>query len=425
MLPSARRAAAALVSAVLDDGRSLHFALSESPAYDALEGRDRAFARAIASATLRRLGGIDTLIARFLQAPLPETATVARAILRTGAAQLLVMGTPAHAAVSESVEIAGALKQSRGFAKLINAVLRRLSELPEGALDELPAGSDLPGWLYGRWRAAHGEAMAAAIAAALRQEPAMDLSVKADPAGWAVRLGASLTQTGTLRLANGAAVTGLDGFEGGAFWVQDEAASLPVKLLGDVAGLTVLDLCAAPGGKTMQLAARGARVTALDSDEERLTRVRENLARTGLSAEIVCADARQWRPEKLFDAVLLDAPCTATGTLRRRPDAAWLRRPGDIAALAATQAELLSAAGEMVRPGGRLIYAVCSLEPEEGVSVVAGALAAGGGLRRAPLSADELFGRADLITADGDLFTAPGLAGGEMDGFYAARLVRG
>jgi 16S rRNA (cytosine967-C5)-methyltransferase len=423
MTPSSRRAAAALVSAVLDDGRTLTDALIDTPIYDELEGRDRAFARAIASATLRRLGGIDLIIARFLTSPLPATAIVARAILRTGAAQLLAMGAAAHAAVSESVELANSLKQARGFAKLINAVLRRISELPPGTLDALPAGSDLPAWLFARWRAAHGDAIAAGIARALRHEPALDVSVKSDPSGWALRLGATLTPSGTLRIRDGRGVTTLDGFRDGAFWVQDEAASLPVKLLGDVAGLRVLDLCAAPGGKTLQLAARGAHVTALDVDEIRLDRVRDNLARTGLKAELICADARSWRPAHLFDAVLLDAPCTATGTLRRRPDAAWLRRPSDIAALRDTQIALLDGAIAMVRPGGAIVYAVCSLEPEEGESVVTAALAPGI-VQRMPFAREALFGRDDLLSAQGDMFTAPALAQGEMDGFFAARLVR-
>lgn len=422
MAPSPRLAAAALVSAVTDDGHTLEAALADTPSFDALEGRDRAFARAIASATLRRLGGIDALLGRYLQAPLPETATVARALLRTGAAQILVLGTPAHAAVSETVEVAGSLKQSRGFAKLINAVLRRMGELAPDTLNTLPPGTDLPAWLFARWRAAYGDHLADAIAVGLRQPPALDLSVQADPTGWALRLGATLTPTGTLRLpAPAPTPTSLPGFAEGSWWVQDEAASLPVKILGDVDGLRVLDLCAAPGGKTMQLAARGARVTALDKEEDRLTRLQANLDRTRLSAEIVCADASDWRPASLFDVVILDAPCTATGTLRRRPDAAWLRRPNDIASLHQIQVGLLDAAASMVKPEGVLIYAVCSLEPEEGREVVRAALASGT-LQRSPLCAKEVFGREDLLTNDGDLSTATALAAGEMDGFYAARL---
>jgi 16S rRNA (cytosine967-C5)-methyltransferase len=428
MLPSARRAAAALVSAVLDDGRSLADALIDTPAYIPLEGRDRAFARAIASACLRRLGGIDAILARFLTSPLPETATVARAILRTGAAQLLVLATPAHAAVSESVEIAGQLRQSRGFAKLINAVLRKVAGVGPAALADLAPGVDLPDWLYARWRAAHGETLAAAIALALRDEPPLDLVAKTDAAALASSMvdggfEARLTASGAVRLPTGAPITALPGFAEGAFWVQDEAASLPARLLGPIAGLRVLDLCAAPGGKTMQLAAAGARVTAVDSDAARLERLRANLTRTGLQADSVCADVLTYRPEAPFDAVLLDAPCTATGTLRRRPDAAFLRRPSDIPALAATQTGLLAAAADMLRPGGRLVYAVCSLEPEEGPAVVAAALASGAWAREA-LTPEDVFAQADLITQNGDLFTAPALARGTMDGFYAARLVK-
>lgn len=410
-LPSARQAAAVLVAEVTEQGRTLDDALSAAKSFNALEGRDRAFARAIASATLRRLGGIDVVLSRYMQQPLPKGAGLARAILRTGAAQLLVLGLPPHAVVSETVGLAQSANSSAPFAKLMNAVLRKVSTDGVTAFNALPPGADLPDWLFTRWRASLGGETARAIAAALRAEAPLDITVKSDPSEWAQKLGGGVFDGDTVRIAEHLDVTQAPGFDDGAWWVQDAAAAAPVRLLGDVNGLNVLDLCAAPGGKTMQLAAAGARVTALDISEERLARVRENLARTKLEADIVCADARAFKTKKTFDVVVLDAPCSATGTLRRHPDVAWLRRPTDIAALAALQAELLERAIDLTKPGGKTLYIVCSLEGEEGPAVVDAALA----------------GRPyEVEGTDKILRTTPAdrAAEGGMDGFYARVLHR-
>jgi 16S rRNA (cytosine967-C5)-methyltransferase len=449
---NARRAAADLLVAVMERGRALDEALAETASFDRLEGRDRAFARALATAGLRRLGGINAVLARFLDRPLPESAQHARALLHLGAAQLLVLGTPAHAAVSETVETANGMREARGFAKLMNAVLRKVAREGQAILDALPPGADLPAWLYTRWRATYGDA-APQIAAALQHEPPLDLSMKSDAAGWAAKLGGIVVPTGSVRLlpfslaekgpgdegrTNGAVlarvhaphppspqgrggIESLPGFAEGAWWVQDAAAALPARLLGDVRGKRVLDLCAAPGGKTLQLAAAGAVVTAVDKSESRLKKLRENLARTNLEAEIICADALQYSAPEPFDAILLDAPCTSTGTLRRHPDIAWLRRPTDVRALAELQAQLLAACKKLIRPGAPLVYAVCSLEPEEGPGVVAEALRDGWGKR--PLT-NEIS--SEFISADGDFRTHPGFWPeiGGLDGFYAARLIR-
>jgi 16S rRNA (cytosine967-C5)-methyltransferase len=415
---TARRAATDLLVAVMERGRALEDALAETPSFNALTGRDRAFARALVTAGLRRLGAVDTVLSEFLDRPLPESAAHARALLHLGAAQLLVLGTPAHAAVGETVETANHMKEARGFAKLMNAVLRKVANNGEAILNDLPPGSDLPQWLFTRWRATYGEA-AAQIADALLIEPPLDISVKNDAADWAERLFGTVTPTGSVRLTEHAPIDSLAGFNDGAWWVQDAAAALPAKLLGDVRGKRVLDLCAAPGGKTLQLAAAGAHVTAVDKSEARLKRLRENLARTKLEAEIVCADALQFKAEP-FDAVLLDAPCTSTGTLRRHPDVAWLRRPTDVKALSDLQTQLIAAAGQLLKPGAPLVYAVCSLEPEEGPGVVAAALR--NGWKRAPLTNEV---PAEFITADGDMRTHPGHWPeiGGLDGFYAARLL--
>jgi 16S rRNA (cytosine967-C5)-methyltransferase len=457
---TARLAAAELLVAVMDHGRPLEDALEETPRFNALEGRDRAFARALVTAGLRRLGGINTVLARFLERPLPQNATLARALLHIGATQLLVLNTPAHAAVGETVEAANSQREARGFAKLMNAVLRRVSREGADILAALPPGADLPPWLYTRWRATYGED-APRIAQALLQEPPLDLTVKADAASWAAKLAATLTPTGSVRLpsprgegagggenlgagngsrdtrqqqritpppnplpSRGGGVEQLPGFADGAWWIQDAAAALPARMLGDVRGKRILDLCAAPGGKTLQLAAAGARVTAVDKSATRLERLKQNLARTRLEADVICADALTFRADEPFDAVLLDAPCTSTGTLRRHPDVAWLRRPTDVRTLADLQSRLVAAAADVLKPGAPLVYAVCSLEPEEGPGVVAEALQ--NGWRRQPLKLGDIPGADVFLSADGDLRTHPAHWPeiGGLDGFYAARLAR-
>ncbi len=422
---NARVAACELVVAVLGGGRPLDEALNETPSFAALTGRDRAFARAMATTALRRLGAIDAVLAQFLERPLPEAAAHARAMLRIGAAQLLAMGTPAHAAVGETVEAANVLRQARGFAKLINAVLRRVSREGPALMAARPAGADLPAWLFTRWRASYGEASAVAIASALGNEAPLDVSVKSDAPAWATRLGGALTPTGSVRLAESGGVESLPGFSEGAWWIQDAAAALPARLLGDVRGKTVLDLCAAPGGKTLQIAAAGGCVTAVDRSPERLERLRANLARTKLEAVVLARDALGLKIKQPFDAVLLDAPCSSTGTLRRHPDVAWLRRPSDIQSLTEAQTRLLAHAATMVKPGGALVYAVCSLEPEEGPAIAAQALHSGV-WRRSPIERGEIEGADEFITSHGELRTLPSQwsdAGG-LDGFYAVRLTR-
>lgn len=421
---NARIAAAELLIAVLDRGRALEDALDQTASFNALEGRDRAFARALATAGLRRLGSVNAVLARFLERPLPDNANHARALLHIGATQLLVLGTPAHAAVGETVEAANQLRQARGFAKLINAVLRRVSREGADILTSLPPGADLPQWLYARWRATYGEA-APRMAQALLTEPPLDLTAKENARALAGELGATLTPTGSVRLpSGGGGVETLPGFSDGAWWVQDAAAALPALVIGDVRGQRVLDLCAAPGGKTLQLAAMGAHLTAVDKSAPRLERLRQNLARTKLNADIVCADALTLEASERFDAILLDAPCTSTGTLRRHPDVAWLRRPTDIRALASLQTQMIDAAAKLLKPGGRLVYAVCSLEPEEGPGAIAHAL--NDGWRRLPIDAEEFAGARAFITADGDLRTLPSQWPeiGGLDGFFVSRLGR-
>ena len=420
---SARSAALDIVSGALRRGRGLD---EEPEGFAALDARDRAFARAIAAMTLRRLGQIDALVAHCLARALPERHAGVQDILRIAVAQLCFLGTAAHAAVSEAVDLAEARGKKR-HAGLVNAVLRRLAR--EGAAlaakqDE--ARLNTPHQFWQAWCAAYGEATARAIARAHLKEPPLDLSAKADAEVWAARLEAELLPTGTLRRKPGGAVADLPGYAEGTWWVQDAAAALPVKLLGDVRGKAVIDLCAAPGGKTMQLAAAGARVTAVDVSQKRLAWVKENLARTGLAAELVAADATEWRPAEPAGLVLLDAPCTATGTIRRHPDILRRKTRADIERLAQVQDRLLAGAAAMLGVGGVLVYAVCSLEPEEGVQRVDALLRRDASMKRDPVRPSEIGGLGEAISPQGDLRTLPchWAEKGGMDGFFAARLVK-
>ncbi|MBW7835149.1 MAG: methyltransferase domain-containing protein [Sphingomonadales bacterium] len=422
---AARRLAVGALGRVLESGvhhEAAFAALADRAA--TLDPADRAFARLLLTITLRRLGQIDAVLAQALSAPEKRLDDRLRAILRLGAAQLLFLGTPPHAAVATMVELASRdrLPQVQAGKGLVNAVLRRLAR--DGAA--MLAAIDLertavPAWLWSSWVERFGEATTRRIIAASFVEPMLDLSIKP---GVAVHgLDAVPSPTGGVRLAAHGRIERLPGFAEGSWWVQDAAAALPAKLLNPQPGERALDLCAAPGGKTLQLAAAGAEVTAVDQSAARLERLRDNLARTKLPATVIAADGRAFAAEEPFDAVLLDAPCAATGTIRRHPEIAWLRKPEDVAALAVLQAELLDAAARLIRPGGRLIYAVCSLQAEEGPAQIAAFLARHPQFKRAPIAREELLGLSDALLPAGDVQTLPFMAGG-VDGFYIARLRR-
>ncbi|MGE0746849.1 MAG: RsmB/NOP family class I SAM-dependent RNA methyltransferase, partial [Rhodospirillales bacterium] len=394
---AARSVALDLLQAVVRRGEALDDALSAAAGFAQLAVRDRAFVRLIVATGLRRLGQIDALIAHCVPRPLPARAAAAHDALRLAIAQLLFLRMPAHAVVDTAVALAAA----RGAAAqkgLVNAVLRRLTR--EG--DGMVAGQDAPrlntpDWLWTAWTTSFGGDTAHAIAAVHLAEPPLDLTCPADAADWATRLGAAALPTGTLRLAETAPVESLPGFAEGAWWVQDAAAALPARILaaafpGGIVGRRIADLCAAPGGKAAQLAAAGARVTAVDRSPARLARVGANLARLRLAAEVVTADAAAWTPPEAFDAVLLDAPCSGTGTLRRHPDIARLKRPSDVSRLAGVQAALLQNAGRMVAPGGVLVYGVCSLQDAEGPDRVAAFLAANPDFMRDAVRPDAIGG---------------------------------
>jgi 16S rRNA (cytosine967-C5)-methyltransferase len=424
-LPS-RKAALAILSAVLRKRRPLETAVDEALSRAKLSQRDAAFARAIATETLRHFGQLDALIRHFMVKPVaPHRAGSTLEILLSGACELMVLGVAPHAAVDGANRLAQADNKALHFKPLINAVLRRVAG--EGA--KLTAAQDAarlnaPDWLWSRWCENYSEAIAREIASAHGAEPPLDLVFREDAS--LEIAGAEKIAPNVMRLRGAGRIEDLPGFKGGKWWVQDVAASMPARLFRDVAGKVVLDLCAAPGGKTLQLASLGARVTAVDVSRERLTRVRENLARTKLKADLVAADMRDWRPKAPAPFVLLDAPCTATGTIRRHPDLPWIKSAADVTASTTLQNEMLEAAAAMTAPGGVLVYAVCSLEPEEGVEQIEAFLAHHKEFTRAPLRADEVFGDEKLISRVGDLRTLPchWADKGGMDGFYATRLIR-
>ncbi|MBM3530705.1 MAG: methyltransferase domain-containing protein [Alphaproteobacteria bacterium] len=426
---AARRIAAGILSGVLLRRRPFDEQI-ETSGIGALPERDRALVRAISATVLRRLGTLRHLLTPMLERGLPREAPQIEPILLVGAAQILFLDVPDHAAVDLSVRLAQADRHASHFAGLVNAVLRRLAREGKDKLASLDTAMlDTPDWLMRRWIARYGEATARAVALAHTREPALDLTMKSDPAEWAVRLNGRVLPTGTVRTAASGPVAQLEGFKEGAWWVQDAAAAIPARLLGDVRGRSVADLCAAPGGKTAQLAHAGARVTAVDRSPARLARLRQNLARLGLTAETVEADAALWQAGP-FDAVLLDAPCSSTGTVRRHPDIPWLKSETDLGKLAALQARLLDRTVTLLAPGGTLVYCTCSLEPEEGEDAIAALLSRHPGLQRRPIAAGEFAGLDGLVTPDGDLRTLPchwpdddpRMAG--LDGFYAARIVR-
>ncbi len=428
-----RRLAAAVLGDILDNKQPLDGCLEAVfSANEALSVRDRAFLRQLVATSLRRLGTIDAILAKKLKKPLPKRAGLVRHVLRLGIAQILFMKVADFAAVDTSVELVAKHQQTqvRALKGLVNAVLRGVGREKEALLGEAEKKitRNIPGWLKKSWAAILNEAEILEISRILVQDPPLDLTPRTpgNAAEIAAELNADLLPNGSIRLTEGGDIRRLPGFGEGRWWVQDTAASMAVGLLGAVKGQNIADLCAAPGGKTLQLAAAGANVTAIDRSAARLVRLRENLARTGLSADVVTSDIRKFHPDAPFDGVLLDAPCSATGTLRRHPDVGWIKSASEIAALVTLQGELLDHAFGLLAPGGVLVYCVCSLQPVEGPEQIMDFLQRTPGATLEPVSPSELPGLESAITSDGCLRTLPSHWGAEggMDGFFMARLRR-
>nr|WP_042486788.1 RsmB/NOP family class I SAM-dependent RNA methyltransferase [Sphingomonas parapaucimobilis] len=408
---AARRAAIRLLDAVLRRGEPLEAALA-SATRSLPGGPDRGLAHAIAAETLRRLPDLDALIDSATKQRLPDDAK-ARFALRIALVQVLALGTPPHAAISTVLPLVDG-----GPRKLVHGVFSTITK--SGVLlPEIPA---LPDATEARWEENWGEEMVEAAAHAISAPPPLDLTL-ADPSAteeWVEKLGGVSLLPGHVRLPSGNAVMELQGFDEGAWWVQDLAASIPARLLGQGRG-HVLDLCAAPGGKTLQLAAAGWTVTAIDQSESRLARLAENLERTNQSAEVVTADLREWAPKDQVDAILVDAPCSASGIFRRHPDVLYRVRPAIVAEMAALQRVILGRAADWLKPGGTLVYATCSLEPEEGENQIAAFLA-----ERPDYALVPIAGEWPGITDKGTIRTLPTMLAkeGRLDGFFIAMLQR-
>ncbi|WP_343561008.1 RsmB/NOP family class I SAM-dependent RNA methyltransferase [Kiloniella sp. b19] len=439
---SPRALALAALGNVLQKKQQLDEALKPfSSQLEKLESRDRAFVRLLTTTTLRHLGLIDRVIKACLDHPISDKQIEVKNILRLATAQLLYLDTPPHAAVSTALDLA-THPRNKPFKGLINALLRRIAEEGKALREqEDPEICSVPPWFWNRLSSNYGEDRARAIIQSQLQEPPLDLSVKSNPAAWAEKLGGQLLPNGSVRLPAGSGDPSLlEGYTEGEWWIQDAAASLPAKMLGRTENLKVADLCAAPGGKTAELASSGAEVLALDISAKRLERLEENMERLGYhNVTVQAADIRDWAESsnELYDAILLDAPCSATGTLRRHPELIRIRKANAIESLSSVQTTLLEAAWKRLKPGGTLVFSTCSLEPEEGQDQVDLFLAAhSGDAARNPLSPEELAALTQspseeeafvpLVTADGDLRCLPchwrDLGG--MDGFFASRLIK-
>lgn len=431
---AARLCAARMLGAVIEKHTSLDGLTDNNhghPQYLALEERDRSLVRAMLGTALRNRGTIETTLARYFERPLPENAVALRQLLHISAAQILYLDVPDHAAVDLAVTAANLDPRNRKFAGLVNAVLRRMSRSKERILaNPAPLQNNIPEWLYQRLLKAYGEATTKEILAIQAIEAPIDLTVKSNPERWAEKLGGIVMPNGSVRLAAlSSPLTQLDGFEEGEWWVQDAAASLPARLLGDVKGKNIADLCAAPGGKTAQIAVNGANVTAFDIAPNRIKRLKANFERLKLNVSTIKTDLMKYTPDTPFDAVLLDAPCSSTGTIRRHPDVPWTKTPEDIEKLAIVQAKLLERAIAYVKPGGVIVFSNCSLDPLEGEEMARAALK-NPELENHPITAEECEGFAEFITDEGFLRTTPAayphenprLAG--LDGFFAARFRR-
>lgn len=428
MMPqlTSRSAAFFLLCDILDRKQTMDGAMRRLKSFEQLSDRDRHFAYLLVLTTLRRLGQTDALLDTFLSKPLPAKLHSLYHILRLGLVQACFLDVPAHAAVNETV----ALAQQQGFThhrKLVNAILRRAQREAEA----LVRGQDAvrlntPDWLWQRWCEHYGEKVTRNFCEAQLQPAPVDLTVKHDLENRAAKLNGALLPTGSIRLTDSPAIPSLPGFAEGEWWVQDTAASLPARLFDDIKGKRVADLCAAPGGKTAQLAAAGAEVTAIDRSASRLALLKENLERLQLTAEIIEADILKWQPDSPFDAILLDAPCSATGTIRRHPEILRNKTPKDVAGLSGIQEKMLAHAANLLKPGGTLVYCTCSLQPEEGEAQIARFLQSTPSFQLSPIDSSQVSGSAEFITREGFLRTLPShyAESGGMDGFFAARLVK-
>jgi 16S rRNA (cytosine967-C5)-methyltransferase len=426
----ARIAASRILAAVIDKKTSLDGMLDPehgNPAFMALNDADRGLVKAILQSALRHLPRIEAIIGQLLDSPLPDGARSLHHLLVVAAAQMLYLDVPDHSAVDLAVEQANSDPRSRRFAKLVNAILRRIGREKSDLLASVEKLPCMPEWFMQRLAAVYGPEQALAIAASQLEPPTIDLTVKADPEGWAARLGGQVLPTGSVRLDRfRGSITTLEGFEDGTWWVQDAAAAIPAKLFGALTGKRVADLCAAPGGKTAQLVLAGGTVLAVEQSKSRLKRLESNLQRLALLAETRCINLLDIEDAEGFDAILLDAPCSSTGTTRRHPDVLWTKDAADIAKLAGLQEKLVRHAVTLLKPGGRLVFSNCSIDPSEGEQVIDRLLADVSSLRLVPIDPADWPGLEEAITSRGEFRTTPAMLAdrGGLDGFYAAVIAK-
>lgn len=428
---SARAIALDLLDKVLHQKQPLDSALDLHAGFKALPSRDKGFCRMAVSTTLRRLGQIDLIIKACEDKPGgAEANRMVHNILRLGAAQILFMNVPDHAAVDTSVRLIEAQKMERqkGF---VNAILRNITRNGRALLERQDETRlNTPDWLLKTWIEDFGLKTAAQIAQANLAEAPLDITIKDKTAlqYWAGVLQATIMPTGTLRRVAGGAVWELPGYDDGMWWVQDAAAAIPALLFGNIEGQNIVDLCAAPGGKTAQLLSMGAHVTAIDRSAQRLKRLEDNLRRLRLEEhiDVQASDAARWNPKTAPSYILLDAPCTATGTIRRHPDVAHLKSPADMDRLIATQYELLCHAFEILAPRGILVYCTCSLQKAEGEYQMERFINEHPTTMKLAISPEEIGGMEELITENGDVRILPShrATSGGMDGFYMARITK-
>jgi 16S rRNA (cytosine967-C5)-methyltransferase len=400
-----------------------------------LESRDRGFIKLVCITTLRHFGQANYVLNSFLQKPLPKKTVLLKAILISAIAQLLYLKTPAHAAIDTAVELTKTNKM-KNYSKLVNGVLRNVERNKNKILqdDKNTAKLNVPNWLYSSWERAYGADFAEKISQINLIEPNIDFSVKNNAKSWASELEGELLPFDSVRKSGSCIVKNLAKYENGEWWVQDIAASIPVKLAGNIKGKKVADLCSAPGGKTCQLINKGAKVTAFDRSEKRIKILKENLERLNFSADVICSDSYKWlknNEDEKFDMILLDAPCSATGTIRKNPDVLIHKNQDNIYQYANTQKKLLNAAIGALKKGGTLLYCVCSIQPEEGEMQIKKFLSSNQNMEKIPFKTEELNelnakGLEHIITENGDIRTLPFYLEeqGGMDGFFLSRLIR-
>jgi len=430
----ARKVAARLLGLVVDEGHSLAALCdnaSGNTAYRALISKDRAMIRAILTTSLRHRGAILAVMKKVMDRPEPKRARDLTHILHVAAAQVLFMELPDSAAVNLGVAAIAANRTTKRFKNFANAVLRRIGREKEILLAEtVPNAEVMPQWLRKQVRTDFGKENLAQIEAMILLEPYLDISVKANNSieNWAKKLDAELLTTGSLRLTSNMPVHKLDGYSQGEWWVQNAAAAIPATLFGDVAGKRVVDLCAAPGGKSAQLASAGANLTVVDNSNSRLARLAENFERLELEAEVICADVLDWNVEKQFDCVLLDAPCTSTGTMRRHPDVMWSKNADEVLKLAVLQTKMLQKAISITKPDGTIIFATCSIAKAEGEDVFAHILKENKDVECLPITAIEVGGLSEIINRQGAVRCLPHQMAlepkrlGGLDGFFIGRM---